>query len=225
MQLIHIYGYIIIAITLHVSTSRGVYSSRDWRHSDSLVKSYNLASTQNQPEVFIQVAELSAKKVAYNLKALCIVTRGMFQLNDPGRSSQAVASTYEEASLERLTEVADILCVLIHVQNRNTSAKEAKVSGRFVFRIYASWLSRDLNLNFTAKLTRTQCREWSETKRNKRRECLKTQGDRLKVRLSSKVHTKKHTCFAIQVAIQNSKCAKYVHHESISPSMDQGALP
>ena len=84
------------------------YSSRDWRHPDSLAKSYNLASTQNQPEVFIQVAELSAKKVAYNLKALCIVTRGVFQLNDPGRSSQAVASTYEEASLERLTEVADV---------------------------------------------------------------------------------------------------------------------
>ena len=60
--------------------------------------------------------------------------RVVFQLNDP-QSSQAAASTYKVASQEQLTGVADI-CMLIHVQNRNTSAKEAKVSGSFVFRIH-----------------------------------------------------------------------------------------
>ena len=90
-------------------------SSHDRCPPDSLAKSYNPTSTQNnQPVAFIQVAEVSAKKVAYNLEVLCIVMRDVFQLNNSGRSSQLVASTYEVASLEWLTEVTDI-CVLIHV--------------------------------------------------------------------------------------------------------------
>ena len=73
--------------------------------------------------------------MVHNLEALCIVMKGVFQLNNPGRSSQAVSSTYEVASLEQLTEVADI-CMLIHVQSRNICAKEAKVSRNFVFHMH-----------------------------------------------------------------------------------------
>ena len=49
-----------------------------------------IISGKIQPVVFIQVTELGAKMVAYNLEALCIVMRGVFQLNDPPKQWQAL---------------------------------------------------------------------------------------------------------------------------------------
>ena len=75
-----------------------------------------------------------------------------------------------QSSLERLNEVADIcMYVALQVQNRNMSAKEAKaatpalhiilpVSRSFVFHMHHDFHVTK-NLNFTAKLTRTQSRE------------------------------------------------------------------
>ena len=80
------------------------------------------------------------------------------------------ACKHPRSSLERLTEVADIYVqVVIHVQNRNASAKIATpalhiilpVSGSFVFRMHRDFHMIKI-LNFTAKLTKTQSRERSK---------------------------------------------------------------
>ena len=115
--------------------------------------------------------------------------RGMFQLNDPGRSS-AVASTYEVASLERLTEVADI-CMLISVQNRNTSAKvltPALHNYYYLMHQYPEALYFICMMSFTWSKIWISPQNWqrhkvmNEVKRNKRRGCW-----RFKVRWSSKI--------------------------------------